>query len=139
MPDPHWCSSSMITKDSCAMYALTLSAAGYEVVTAGSAEEAFGLAQQLRPAAMVADVRLPGVSGLDLTRQLRADDRTRDMAILLLTGDADVRARAAEVGADRVLLKPVLPAALAAAIAATLANAPPSARRCGTLHRMPIH
>jgi CheY-like chemotaxis protein len=103
-------------EDSRTMYALTLASEGYEVVTAGTAEEALDLAQQLRPAVIVADVRLPGTSGLDLTRQLRGDERTRDAAILLLTGDMRTRELAAAAGFDRVLLKPFPPDLLAAEI-----------------------
>jgi CheY-like chemotaxis protein len=93
-------------EDSRTMYALTLASEGYEVVTAGTAEEALDLAQQLRPAVIIADVRLPGASGLELTRQLRADDRTKHAAILLLTGDIRTRELGAGAGFDRLLLKP---------------------------------
>jgi CheY-like chemotaxis protein len=104
------------------VYAQALTSKGYEVVTAGTAEEALPLAQQLQPAAIVTDLRLPGASGLYLTRQLRADDRTKDAAILLLTGEVRMRDKGAFVGSDRLLLKPLPPGALAAEIDTAIAK-----------------
>lgn len=109
-------------EDSRAMYALMLSHAGFHVVAAATAEEALGLAQQLQPDAVVTDVRLAGASGLELAQRLRADARTREMAILVLTGDIRARDHGPDVGFDRFLLKPFPPSALADEITATLAE-----------------
>jgi two-component system phosphate regulon response regulator PhoB len=109
-------------EDSVAMYALMLGAIGFRVATAATAEQAYELAQQLRPDAVVADVRLQGSSGLDLARRLRTHERTSHMAILMLTGDACARQSAEDVGSDRFLLKPVTPAELVAAIVGAVAE-----------------
>jgi two-component system phosphate regulon response regulator PhoB len=60
-------------------------------------------------------VTLPGASGLDLTRRLRADIRTKEAGIIILSGHATAAAeqRAIEAGCDRYLVKPSLPDALA--------------------------
>ena len=109
-------------EDSVDMYALMLGAVGFRIATAATAEQAYDLAQQLRPDAVVADVRLQGSSGLDLARRLRAHERTSHMAILLLTGDACARQSAEDVGSDRFLLKPVTPAELVAEIVGAVAD-----------------
>jgi len=69
----------------------------------------------MHPDAVIADVTLPGASGLDLTRRLRADIRTKDAGIIVLSGHASAAAeqRAHDAGCDRYLVKPFLPDALA--------------------------
>jgi len=102
-------------EDSLAMYAFGLLAMGFQPITAATGEEAFERACTIRPDAVVADVSLPGLSGLDLTRRLRNDSRTQNTAIVLLTDHAAVslRKEVEAVGCDRFILKPCLPDALA--------------------------
>jgi two-component system cell cycle response regulator DivK len=97
------------------MYALGLLAMGFDPLTAETAEDAFARACTYHPDAVVADVTLAGGSGLDLTRRLRQDVRTKDTAIVVLTGHtgASVRRQADEAGCDRFVLKPCLPDMLA--------------------------
>jgi two-component system, cell cycle response regulator DivK len=58
---------------------------------------------------------LPGVSGLELTKLLRDDERTKDVGIIVLTAQAfgSAEQQASDAGCDRFLLKPCLPDALA--------------------------
>ena len=60
--------------------------------------------------AVVADVDLPGRDGLELLREIRADERTRDVPVVILTGkgEHDVQSRALDLGATDLLMKPVL-------------------------------
>jgi CheY-like chemotaxis protein len=119
-------------QDSVAMYAFGLLAMGFQPVTAGTAAEAFGRACTCHPDVVVADVTVSGGSGLDLTRQLRQDARTKDTAIIVLTGQggASVKREAADAGCDRVLLKPCMPDALAVEIRDVLVTRhPPSPQR----------
>ena len=108
--------------DSPAMYALGLLAMGFQPFTAKTGEEAFARACDIRPDVVVADVTLPGISGLDLTRRLRADARTSDTGIILLTGhlSPSVKREADAAGCDRFILKPCLPDALACEISDVL-------------------
>ena len=81
----------------------------YDVRVAGNAEEALTVLETFRPQMILMDILLPGVDGLDLTRQLRADPRTRDIRILGLTacampGDAE---RVLAAGCDGYLTKPI--------------------------------
>jgi FixJ family two-component response regulator len=79
---------------------------GFDVITFSSAEQFLAMPSTPRPACLVTDVRMPGMTGFDLLDVLRA--RRPSLPIILISGDADadalVQARAA--GAVRFLLKP---------------------------------
>jgi len=70
------------------------------------------------PAVMILDVALPVLSGLEVLRRLRADDRGRHIPIIMLTakGRAADRDSALGVGADLYLTKPFSNAELVAAV-----------------------
>jgi CheY-like chemotaxis protein len=104
--------------DSREMYTLALSALGFHSVGAADAADAVARARECHPDVVVTDVKLPGVSGLELTRQLRTDVGTKSTGIILLTGHSvgSVRQQAHDAGCDRFLVKPYLPDALAAQI-----------------------
>jgi len=101
--------------DSCDMYSVALSVMGFQPNAVSTAEDAFARACDIHPDAIVADVSLAGASGLDLTRRLRADTRTKDVGIIVLSGHAAAAAeqQASDAGCDRYLVKPCLPDALA--------------------------
>jgi CheY-like chemotaxis protein len=105
-------------EDSLAMYAYGLLAMGFQPITADTGEDALARANECCPDVVVADIVLPGISGLDLTRQLRGDERTRDAGIIVLTGQvgAAMKQQADAAGCDRFLLKPCMPDALAGEI-----------------------
>ena len=114
-------------EDSAAMYAIGLLAMGFQPVTSETAEDAFARACQIRPDVVVADVTLTGTSGIELTRRLRSDRRTKNAAIIVLTGHAvgSISQQATDAGCDRFLLKPCLPDMLALEIRGVL-----NQRRC---------
>ena len=76
-----------------------LGSAGYQTRTATSAEEALAALRAEVPSLLLLDVRLPGMDGLTLTRQLRADPRTRDLVIIAVTAHAMRGDREAALGA----------------------------------------
>jgi len=80
---------------------------GYSVNECGNAEDALNICKSARPALVVADLNLPGASGHDLTRTLRARFPTSDMPIVIITGtrSADGWDRAIEAGAQAMVLK----------------------------------
>jgi ribonuclease P protein subunit RPR2 len=80
-----------------------------EVAEAQSAEEARARIAEWRPDAMVLDVRLPGMSGIELCRRVKADEATVDVAVVLLSGSADDTAAAHDSGADAFVRKPFSP------------------------------
>lgn len=79
----------------------------FDVAAAGSGEEAVELARRLRPDVVLLDVMLPGLSGLDVVRQIRADRELRHTPVLVMTAFSDIDPSEAEAaGADRFLSKP---------------------------------
>lgn len=91
-----------------------LVAEGYGVVSCASAEEFLALADVPRPTCLVTDVRMPGMTGLDLLEALRTDGR--DLPVILSSGDVDATAAARASGAVRFLMKPFAADDLFAAI-----------------------
>jgi two-component system phosphate regulon response regulator PhoB len=95
---------------------------GYRVALAGSAEAAARILARQLPALVLLDLMLPGENGIDFCRQLRADERTRQLPVIMLTArdeDADVVA-GLEVGADDYVTKPFTPRVLLARVRAVL-------------------
>ena len=85
-----------------------LERAGYDVVQARTGPEALETATGLRPALAVLDVMMPGLDGFEVTRELRADARTRSMPVILLTARAQASdvAQGMAAGADEYVKKP---------------------------------
>src|SRR5918992_3150763 len=86
--------------------------AGVEVEEADSAKTAAQRIASRHPDVVVLDVAMPGVSGLVFCRGLKGDPFTRDIPVVLLTGDSVSESSAREVGADAFLRKPFSPLAL---------------------------
>jgi CheY-like chemotaxis protein len=104
-----------------------LACEGFEVVGATDAEEALSVLAGFRPRLILMDLQLPGMDGLTLTRRLKGDPATRDIAIVALTayamkGDAE---KAREAGCDGYIPKPIDTRTLAAQIARLLGDTPP--------------
>ena len=96
---------------------------GFEVVSASSGDQALAVARERRPALAVLDIGMPGLDGLEVLEQIRADDELRGMLVLLLTAKAqesDVR-RGYESGADGYVKKPFSPAELSTQVRTLLA------------------
>ena len=88
------------------------------VVDAVDGAEALAKVRAARPDLVLADLRMPKLDGCGLCEALRADPRTRDVPVVILTSDRDPetarRCRAA--GAREVLQKPIQPQPLLDAI-----------------------
>ncbi len=99
-----------------------LSASGYEVLKASDGVAALGRARADKPALAVLDIMMPGMSGLEVCRTLKADPKTACMPIILLTARNEEidRVLGFEFGADDYVLKPFSPRELALRIAALL-------------------
>src|ERR1019366_8169280 len=61
---------------------------GYKVMTAASGEEALELLCTFHPKLVLADIQLPGIDGRELTRRIKTDETTRDIAVVALTAFA---------------------------------------------------
>jgi cyclic di-GMP phosphodiesterase len=80
-----------------------------EVDEAGDAAEAERRIAEAPPDVMVLDVGLPGMDGVAFCRELKSDERTSAIRVVLLTGLEDVEDVAGAAGADALLLKPFRP------------------------------
>ena len=81
---------------------------GFTVQVFGSAEEFLSAGQGRRPDCLILDIRMPGMNGIELQRELSASDR--DLPVIFITAhgsDEEVRARALGAGAVDYLLKPL--------------------------------
>ena len=109
------------------LVAINLEHVGHRVLRAASAEEAETAIRAELPDVLVLDWMLPGESGLSFARRLRADERTRDLPILMLTARAMEQDKLSglEAGADDYLTKPFSPKELAARIKAILRRRAP--------------
>jgi CheY-like chemotaxis protein len=86
-----------------------LRAAGYDVHTATTAEEALEVLDRVRPRAILLDVELPGMDGLTVARRLRADPQWQALTIVAVTAQAmrGDREAALAAGCDAYLSKPI--------------------------------
>ena len=110
------------------LVAANLQRAGYKVMCAGDVPQAEALVRDTRPDLVLLDWVLPGVPGLTFARRLRADQRTKDISIVLLTARAEEQDKvtALESGADDYVTKPFSPRELVARVGAVLRRARPS-------------
>jgi DNA-binding response OmpR family regulator len=108
--------------DILALVSFRLERAGYEVVQARKGEEAVQLALARRPDLAVIDVMMPRIDGYEATRQLRRQEETSRMPIILLTArmqEEDI-ARGFDAGADDYVRKPFSPQELGSRVQAAL-------------------
>jgi response regulator RpfG family c-di-GMP phosphodiesterase len=92
------------------LVATTFEVADVEVVEAEDAASARRQIRHARPSVVVLDVNMPGTTGLELCQELKSDDATKEIPIVLLTGDdGGTSAAAKSVGADALVRKPFSP------------------------------
>lgn len=108
--------------DIVALVVYHLAKAGYRVSSAATGPDAIALAKRERPALIVLDLMLPGLSGFDVLATLREDAETANVAVLMLTARKDEpdRIRGLELGADDYLTKPFSPQELVLRVGAIL-------------------
>jgi len=98
---------------------------GYEVLLAGDGDEGLALIQSKRPALVILDLMLPGIDGLSICQQLRADPKTRSIPLMILSAkeeESDI-VIGLSLGADDYLAKPFSPREMLARVKALLRRA----------------
>lgn len=113
------------------LIAANLKLAGYSVLRAEDGEQAIALVRDKVPDLILLDWMLPGVSGVQLARRFRSDERTRDVPIIMLTARSEEMDKVAglEAGADDYVTKPFSPKELMARIQAVLRRRAPQATK----------
>jgi FixJ family two-component response regulator len=84
-----------------------LKSAGYDVITCDTPEAYLALTSYKKPSCLLLDIRMPGMTGLDLQRALHEDDSHPPIVLLSGHVDAATAERALSEGAVAVLSKPV--------------------------------
>jgi two-component system phosphate regulon response regulator PhoB len=109
------------------LIAYNLRQAGHQALRADSAEQALRLVQDALPDLVLLDWMLPGLSGIELARRLRADRRTKGVPIIMLTARADEQDKLTglDTGADDYITKPFSPRELNARVKAVLRRRAP--------------
>ena len=96
---------------------------GYRLAEAETGEDGVRLARELRPALILMDIQLPGISGIEALRHIRADDSTRGIPVMAVTASAmsTDRSKILAAGFDGYQSKPINVKAFLAAVEAVLA------------------
>ncbi|MBB5104514.1 CheY-like chemotaxis protein [Streptomyces spectabilis] len=90
---------------------------GFEVVTAADGAECLDVVHQVRPDVVTLDVVMPRLDGLRTAARLRADPRTRDVPLVVVSACTQYEVEAGlDVGVDAFLAKPFEPAELIAVV-----------------------
>ncbi|HTH73190.1 MAG TPA: response regulator [Trinickia sp.] len=98
-------------RDAAEALQLLLDADGFECRATSDPHSACTIAREWQPFAVMLDIAMPGIDGLELARRLRADSATTHMVLIACTGyaSAEDRARAREAGFDAHCAKPLTP------------------------------
>jgi two-component system, OmpR family, phosphate regulon response regulator PhoB len=108
--------------DITALVAYHMAKAGFRVSTAGNGSDALKAAREERPDIVILDLMLPGVSGYDILAELRKQEETREVGVILLTAKREEpdRIRGLSLGADDYLTKPFSPQELSLRVSGLL-------------------
>ena len=95
---------------------------GFAVISATDGEEALKLVSEKEPEMVILDLMLPGIDGLDVCRELKRNDKTSSIQVIMLTakGEESDIVVGLELGADDYITKPFSPRVLVARVKAVL-------------------
>ena len=127
-------------RDIADLVALYIQKAGWTAHVASSGDDALAYARQSPVDVAILDVMLPGLSGLEVCRALRADKATAAIPIIMVTARADEADRIVglEIGADDYVSKPFSPPELVARIRALMRRAKRAEPEEAALHFGPL-
>jgi two-component system phosphate regulon response regulator PhoB len=100
---------------------------GYRTAVADAGEEALLLAEEEEPDLVILDWMLPDISGIEICRRLKTQQKTRALPVIMLTarGEEEDRVRGLESGADDYVVKPYSPNEMIARVQAVLRRSHP--------------
>ena len=109
------------------LIAYNLEKAGHDTLRAGDAERALEIMREALPHLVIIDWMLPGMSGIELAKWLRANKRTADIPLIMVTarGAEQDKLAGLEIGADDYMTKPFSPRELNARVKAVLRRRAP--------------
>ena len=101
---------------------------GFKVYSTGDGDEAIGLVKSHAPDIIILDWMLPNMSGIDICANLRKQEETKTVPIIMLSarGEENDRIRGLDAGADDYMVKPFSPSELIARIRAVLRRLRPA-------------
>lgn len=106
------------------LIAFSLSFAGHRITQAANGEEAVEMAQATLPDLILTDVRMPKMTGYEVCRSIKEDEKTKHIPVIILSAkgqDEEVEA-GVSAGADDYILKPFAPDELARRVGEILAR-----------------
>jgi len=111
--------------DTLTLIGLTLQRRGFEVIKAQSGQQAINLLAHDRPDLVILDVMMPQMDGYEVCREIKADPRTADLPVIMLTAKAQTQSQLEgfRVGAIDYITKPVHPQDLVTRIQTVLERA----------------
>lgn len=82
---------------------------GFRVIAVSDAEQALNALPSLRPSLVLADIQMPGMDGLEMTRRIKEDPSTRSIVVVALTACAmkEDEQKALDAGCDGYITKPI--------------------------------
>ncbi len=86
---------------------ITLTDAGYDVLTAAGGEEGLSLCEEAGPHIVITDIRMPGMDGLEVLRRIKRQFPDREVIVATAFGDMDVAVRALQLEASDFITKPI--------------------------------
>jgi DNA-binding response OmpR family regulator len=103
---------------------LRLEASGYEVTTLSGGERALQVAKAEKPDLILLDIVMPGKNGCEVCRELKADEATRGIPVIIFTAhypeEEYIKMGLEDVGADDYMIKPFSPQLLLVKIKALI-------------------
>ena len=79
---------------------------GYEVILASDGHEALKLAVEENPQVIILDIKMPGLDGLEVCKQLKENEQTKLIPVIVITGFEDNKMESLNIGADDFVNKP---------------------------------
>jgi len=87
--------------------AITLSDAGYQVLTAADGETALSICEKESPQITITDIRMPGMDGMELLRRIKEQDSNKEVIVVTAYGEIDMAIQALQLNASDFITKPI--------------------------------